>query len=197
MSLVETVALGLALGADSLSVCIGMGMAGMRLYRVLKLALLFSVTQGVLLVGGAKLAVAFHLLLEGALMNRCDLVHAFHIALSLIGAVILCLVGINLIRAYVVQDLSGPICYKGRVALLFLTLSVSMDAFSSGVGLGMSEMKVLLSVGTGVTAVIFVMAFFGLRAGHHIGRIIGRTAEPVGGVLLILLAIRLVLGTLL
>lgn len=202
MYLAETIALGLALGADSMSVSIGIGMGGIRLYRVLKLAILFSVTQGVLLVGGAKLAVAFHLLLEGVFVDRCaptytDPLVALHTVLSLVGAVILCVVGVNLIRDYIIcRGEFRPVFYKGRTALLLLTLSVSMDAFSSGVGLGMSGGEALLWAGIVVTLVIFAMAFAGLQAGQRIGQVIGRAAEPIGGVVLILLAMRFVLGTL-
>lgn len=202
VSLAETIALGLALGADSLSVSIGIGMVSIRLYRVLKLAMLFSVTQGVLLVGGAKLAMAFHLLLESIYVSHCAFAHtdpleALHVAFSLVGATILCVVGVSLIRNYIMyRGDRRPVFYKGRAALMLLTLSVSMDAFSSGVGLGISEGEGLVRVGAIVTVVIFVMAFAGLRAGHRIGRVIGRAAEPVGGVALILLAMRFVLGTL-
>lgn len=202
MRLAEAIALGLALGADSLSVSIGIGMSGVGYRRIVKLATLFSVTQGVLLVGGANLAQALHRLLETVLSDRCilfmqetavDPLHVLHVLLSLAGATILCMVGVNLIRDYLMQgEETSPVFYEGRLALMFLTLSVSIDAFTSGVGLGLSGGIPMSRVVVMVTAVIFAMAFAGLRAGEGIGRLIGRKAEPVGGIVLIMLAMRLI-----
>lgn len=181
-------------------------MSGLSMRRALKLATLFGVTQGVLLAGGAGLATALHWLLEGV-GHRAGPLHrvicgldsvcissVFHMVLSLCGAAILCAIGINLVRNYIMYgDKKGFVYYSGRAALMLLTLSVSMDALSAGVGLGMLEGMALTRTSLVVTLVISAMALGGLRSGRTIGRLIGRKAEPVGGCVLILLSIHFIL----
>lgn len=206
LNLAKAVALGAALGADSLSVSIGIGMTNSRLSLALQLATLFGATQGALLAGGAALAAALHSWLEnmaqspGALagvMCRVDpgcVQTAIHAALSLIGAAIVGLIGVNLIRNYLMPGEGTTVSYyRGPAALALLTLSVSTDALSAGVGLGMLEGLALTRTSVVVSVVIFAMAIVGLRTGRRIGRLVGRKAEPVGGLMLILIAIHFVL----
>lgn len=182
----EAIALGAALGADSLSISIGIGMAGVSLRRALRLATLFGAMQGALLFAGANISAFLHVFLESSAQ---DVVHS---TLALLGAGILCLVGLNLIRGYVSEDdVPRLIYYSGRAALLLLAFSVSIDALSAGVGLGMLDGLDIIGTAGVVTAVIFAMAYVGLRAGRVIGSKVGRCAEPIGGCVLVLLGIHL------
>lgn len=188
-----------------MSVSIGIGIGGTATGRALKLAFLFGGLQGVLLAAGVGLAALLHWLLDTAtrstgLIQRwvCQLDavcvhHYIHLSLSLAGAAILCIVGAGLIRNYLQEGNAPPVYYKGRFALLLLAFSVSIDAFSAGIGLGMLENHALTQVCLIVAVVIAGMAFGGLKAGRRIGRLIGRKAELVGGILLVLLAIHLTL----
>ncbi|HHT25815.1 MAG TPA: hypothetical protein GXZ82_01020 [Firmicutes bacterium] len=201
----DALALGVALGADSLSVSIGIGIGGTTTKRACKLAVLFGVLQGVLLAAGVGLAALAHWLLDTAaqstglmqrLVCKLDAVcvhHYIHLSLSMAGAVILCIVGVGLIRNYRRGGNAPPVYYKGRMALILLAFSVSIDAFSAGIGLGMLENQALTYACLIVALVIALMAFGGLKTGRRIGRLIGRRAELVGGILLVLLAIHLTL----
>lgn len=208
LDLFDVMALGVALGADSLSVSIGIGMGGVKLARACKLAGLFGGMQGALLALGAGLATWLHWFLDAAALypgligrffaglNVLTVHRVIHCSLSLVGAGILCIVGTGLIRSYLTRaGNERPVYYHGRLALLLLALSVSIDAFSAGVGLGMLEGHDLTEVCVPVALVIAVLALVGLKAGRRIGAIIGRKAEPVGGGLLIALALHLVLQT--
>jgi putative Mn2+ efflux pump MntP len=167
--------------------------------------MLFGSLQGFLLAAGVGLAALLHGLLDAATQSpgmmqrwicRLDAVcvhHYVHLGLSLAGATILCIVGAGLMRNYYRRDSASIVYYKGRMALLLLAFSVSIDAFSAGIGLGMLENQALAQVCLTVTLVIALMAFSGLKAGRRIGRLMGYRAELVGGILLVLLAIHLTL----
>lgn len=204
MDLLEVVALGVALGADSLSVSIGIGMGGVGTKRALKLAALFGGLQGVLLAFGAIFAAWLHRFLEAVTQHSrvfgplfCGLdtfcIHdVVHDILTLIGAGILTIVGVGLIRNYTDHARRDkPMYYKGCMALLLLALSVSMDALSAGVGLGMIQGQTLSLMCMLISLIIALMALMGLKGGRKLGRLLGRRAEFVGGCLLMILALHL------
>ncbi len=194
-------ALGAALGADSFSISVGIGLGGVRLRRAGKLALLFGGAQGGLLFAGGRLAALIHWLLDTAMVEGTPLARivphldfatlhgALHAFLSVCGAAILVYVGGGLICGYFRHNQNAhPVFYRGRWALAMLALSVSIDAFSAGLGLGMLEHVNLPVVAGEVTLVAGTLAFIGLRGGRNIGRLIGRRAELAGGLILFALA---------
>lgn len=204
LSGVEVAALGAALGADAFSVAVGVGLGGVRWKQTIKLTALFGGFQGALLIAGGVLAANVHWLLEklaggwgplSQVARQVDLVlvqSILHILLSLAGAAMLVYVGVGLIRNCLVTSQQGGLIFlHGRWAVLTLSLSVSIDAFSAGLGLGMLDRTNLPTIALGVALITALMSVVGLRAGKSIGKIIGRRAELVGGFVLIVLAIRI------
>ncbi|HHW09333.1 MAG TPA: hypothetical protein GXX29_05110 [Firmicutes bacterium] len=201
MNLLEIAALGAALGADACSVSIGIGLGGIQLRRALKLSFLFGGMQGILLLGGGITALTLHFILKwsaassgGELLCYEEPVQRIF---SLIGAVILAYVGIRMIwNCLSKKDKKEPVFFKGRWALLMLAVSVSIDAFSAGLGLGMLKGLSITSVALGVAVITALMSFFGMRAGRRVGSAIGCRAESIGGLVLVVLAISFTLQAL-
>lgn len=203
MGLGEMILLGLALGTDSFSVSLGIGMKQLGWLRVFRLSLLFSLTQVVLLVIGyhfSLLVDAFILVLayfqpsrvfEGLDTDRLE--EQLHTVFALVGSSLLGGLGVNMFVSYW-TDNSGetPVCYAGRLGFLLLAVSVSIDALMAGIGLGMLHENNLPVLGVVVGGVIWLMALVGLTAGDMVGKVTGRRAGLVGGALLIFLAVHFV-----
>lgn len=74
----------------------------------------------------------------------------------------------------------------GNVVTLALTgLATSIDAMAVGVGLAFVQVPIFMVAGV-IGACTFVMVTLGVMAGRALGAVIGRRAELVGGVILIL-----------
>jgi putative Mn2+ efflux pump MntP len=75
------------------------------------------------------------------------------------------------------------------VSLFVLSLATSIDAFAVGLGLGLIGTPVLQpSIVIGLVAA--GMTFIGLRLGNHVGSLLGRRVETVGGLVLIGIGIK-------
>jgi len=85
--------------------------------------------------------------------------------------------------------MDNAVCYSGRLGLLALALTVSIDALTAGFGLGFLD-GVALSLTTIIVGmVIFLMAVVGLLMGKQIDRWFGKNVTLVGGLLMVYLAI--------
>lgn len=206
MSVLEFVLLGLALGTDSFSVSVGIGTNAPRWTTILKLSLLFSLTQVILFAGGSHI----HWLLDGVVMllsrwRRMSLagmtaeqvVPWVSTVFSLVGAALLVGLGINMLMGAFRQESadSTPVYYTGRWGLLALAFSVSVDALTAGVGVGMFSEVNLWTGSVTLGVVIGVMALLGLALGRQINQFVGSRAEVVGGILLLALAVHFLLGS--
>lgn len=179
MSFPTILLMALALGADAFSMCLGVGMAGVRKLQIV----IISIT-----------VFAFHILmpltgwyigsLAGSLAGR---------AAAIAGALLLIYLGARMIWGALKRHSEGPkVAVMNTWGLLVLAASVSMDALSVGFTLGTQKVNLLLVAGTfGVVAGI--MTFCGLWLGRLMGRWVGEKAQLVGGIILLGIGIKLML----
>ncbi|MBO2521897.1 MAG: hypothetical protein CW345_08875 [Firmicutes bacterium] len=203
VGLADVVALALAIGADCFSVCLGLAMDPGGPRRTVLVSAVFGGMQAALVGLGHLAAVGLHWLLDaaglaGALLShlpflgRPAVVHQeVHWVLSGLGATVLVAVGIGLIT-----DGSGGRrrdeirLFRGRMGLALVGLMVNIDAFSTGLGLGLLDRGLLPHV-LGVTALVGGgLCQLGFEAGSKFGERLGRIAQPVGGAVIILVALK-------
>lgn len=125
---------------------------------------------------------------------------------SWLGAAVLAYVGVNFFREGYAEVKQHAVGFDrarrlmegetrqdhGEKSLLLLTASVSMDALAIGFTLGTTQVPVLITVIImGITAGI--MTLLGFRSGKIMGSMVGRYAQIAGGVILIMLAIKILL----
>lgn len=106
---------------------------------------------------------------------------------------LLCLLGANMIRNSFGDEerVEGFDPTRG-ISLVALSLATSIDALAVGVSMGlMSSTIIVPSLFIGVTALI--MTFIGTKLGKRLGTHLGQWAERAGGLVLIILGIRLVI----
>lgn len=191
MSLLELFVLSTALGTDLVSVAIPIGMNRIRFRIILRAAVVFALFHIVMILTGYHIG---HWL--GTVVERLGTYHidwpaaAVQDWASVIGAMVLGALGAHMIR----ENLSdgGARTNVGHplqgFTLMALAVSVSLDALAAGFSMGMMDVDLVkLSVILGT--VIFLIAIGGLGLGRRFGRLIGKRAELVGGVVLILLGI--------
>jgi putative Mn2+ efflux pump MntP len=76
--------------------------------------------------------------------------------------------------------------------LLILSFATSIDALAVGLSLAFVEVKILWTTIT-IGLVAFIMSIFGLLAGKQASRIIGRRAELFGGIILIVIGLKILI----
>lgn len=172
---ITIIIMSIALGMDAFSLGIGIGMKGIRLLDVLKI--------------GSVIAL-FHILmpLVGMFMG--------HYVSSLLGDIatitgggLLILLGAHMIYSSLKGDEVRSINHRSFWGLLLFALSVSVDAMSVGVSLGIFASDLLLTVMMFGT-VGGAMSVVGLLVGSRMGHWIGEYGEALGGTILLAFGIQ-------
>ena len=82
--------------------------------------------------------------------------------------------------------------------LLLITLSIATSIDALAVGLSFAFLKVNITMASlTIGAVAFLATTIGLMAGKRAGKIIGKRAEAIGGIILLAIGIRILLSHLL
>lgn len=182
MGVVELVlmAVGLAMDAFAVSVCKGLGMRQLNVRVALVLAALFGLFQGGMPVIGWLLGTQLLWLIE-----PFDHWIAFGL-LAFIGGKMI---------ADAVKDEPEESGATDRVAwgeFLMLAVATSIDALAVGLSLAVLNVNIVLpAVVIGV--ITFVLSLAGVAVGHAFGSRYERSAQIVGGVVLILIGLKVLL----
>lgn len=193
----EIAGLAIALGADCFSVSVGLGLDAPRSRRAVAMVSLFGVIQGALFIMGYLVAAAIHWalhyeeLMEGLRADsiRLEAIHdEVHWLLAFIGGCVLLLVGVNLIASSFKVNESRTV-WHGMGGLVTIAFVVNADAFSAGLGTGMFDGVRLTQVAAIMTAAGSTLSVLGLLMGQRLGRGVGRIAQPIGGVILVMIAL--------
>jgi putative Mn2+ efflux pump MntP len=170
------IAIGLAMDAFAVSIGAGTGGQVNDLRSKLRLAFHFGLFQaGMTLIGW----------LAGTTVQRWISSIDHWVAFGLLAYV-----GVNMIRSGLDKDgdekHSNP--SKG-VTMVFLSVATSIDALAVGISLAMISVPILFtSLLIGV--VTFGLSLFGLMAGGKLGEKFGKRMEILGGVILIVIGLR-------
>ena len=181
MSIVELllIAIGLSMDAFSVSVCKGLTTKRFSWRMALTCGLWFGFFQALMPVIGYFLGVQFQHLIE-------SIDHWIAFAL-------LVLIGANMIREAVWgkddHEHDGSLDVK---TMLFLAVATSIDALAAGISFACVQVKIWSSVLIiGVTT--FLFSVLGVRIGNVFGSKFEQSAEIVGGIILILIGIKILL----
>lgn len=206
MGLAELVIMALALGADSFSVCLGLGTEPITRRRLAWLAVFFGFAQGSLVTGGFQASQVLPIIMSFFQAGEHFVRHwvgmigpgAFHDhmqwVVSFIAAVVLAAIGINLIASLKTRHAVDARIYRGPVGLAALALSVNLDSFTAGIALGMLDHAMIFVVAIVMTSVGMAVSALGLGLGRGLSARAGRLASPAGGTLLLIIAGRILWG---
>lgn len=195
MEFLTLLLVAVALGTDAFALALGIGMNDIKPRQILVIS--GTVCLYHIFMPLAGLALGSYL---GQLVGNVA---------NIIGSVILFLIGLNMIRENLktYKKLSFQNAYKelkktpavlnyltvkGFASLMLLCLSVSMDALSVGISLGVFHFPTPLTVGI-IGIVAGLMTAAGLIMGKKFGDWLGSRAELAGGIILIIIGIKLLM----
>ena len=171
------IAVGLSMDAFAVSVCKGLSVKELKGRHVLLAGLYFGGFQALMPVIGWLLGYRFE-----SLITEIDHWIAF---------VLLALIGGNMIRESFSEDeeLNDDFGVK---TMLLLAVATSIDALAVGITFAFLSVKILPAAGTiGLTT--FLLSCAGIRIGRAFGARWKSGAERAGGVILILIGLKILL----
>ena len=172
------IAIGLAMDAFAVSICKGLAMKEPDQRSIVIIALWFGVFQAVMPIIGYLLERSVH-----------DIVADYD---HWIAFILLAAIGLNMIRESLSkkeEELSDDISFW---TMLFLAIATSIDALAVGISLAVDGGDVVLSVLV-IGIVTFALSAVGVRFGSFFGNKYGRYAELAGGIILILIGVKILL----
>ena len=177
MDLLSIIAVAISLGMDCFAVCVAAGMVIQkgRMAVIFKMALLFGLFQfGMTLLGwmGGTYILSW--------------IEPFD---HWIAAGLLCFVGGKMIQEGLSDD-EKSIDFYSTPVLLVLAVATSIDALAVGLSFSVLQVQILIpSLAIGVGSVL--MSCAGFWVGDRFGTFIGSRAEIIGGIVLILIGLRI------
>ncbi|MHA6481403.1 manganese efflux pump MntP [Paenibacillus sp. strain BS8-2] len=167
-----------ALGFDAFSLGLGIGLKGIRLREIVKLGFVIGLFHVLMPIGG---------LLTGQLVSGL-----LGQVASIAAGILLILLGGHMIYNSFKGEEALSFDHRSLWGLLVLALSVSIDAFSVGITLGMFSADLWLTIMLfGLTGGI--MSMLGLFLGRKVSGNLGEYGEAFGGAILLVFGVLFVL----
>lgn len=180
MGIVEITLLGIGLAMDAfaVSICKGLSMKKMNWKNAIIIALYFGIFQALMPVIGYFLGTTF----EG-LVTKFDHWIAFALLLAIGG---------SMIKEAFSKDEENKNDKVDFKTMSVLALATSIDALAVGITFAFFEVNVLLAV-TIIGLITFIISIIGVKIGNRFGDKYQSKAELMGGIILILLGIKILL----
>ncbi len=170
-----TIAIALSMDAFAIAICKGLSVKKAEIKHIMSAALWFGGAQALMPVLGYFFGYSFK-----------GVVESFD---HWIAFVLLTLIGANMIREAVkgVEELNNSFTFK---TMLPLAIASSIDALTVGVTFAFDNVNILFAAPLiGVTT--FTLSAVGVKLGNRLGERYSSKAELVGGIVLILIAVKI------
>ena len=177
------IAVGLSMDAFAVSVCKGLGMKRLDMGQALVIALFFGGFQALMPLAGWALGSGFQSYIEPV-----DHWIAFAL-LAFIG-------GKMLYDAFHEEDGDEPVA--GEAAgldlkeILMLAIATSIDALAVGISFAFLQVDIVPAISL-IGVITFALSLVGVAAGHQFGARFEKPATIVGGLVLILIGLKILL----
>ena len=180
MELLEIIliAIGLAMDAFAVSICKGLSMKKMSWKKALIVGLYFGIFQGLMPVIGYLLGTSF----EG-LVTKIDHWIAFGL---------LVFIGANMLKEAFGNDSENCNDNVDFKTMIVLAIATSIDALAVGITFAFLQTNILLAA-LAIGIITFAICVIGVKIGNKFGDKYERNAEMVGGLILILIGIKILL----
>lgn len=173
------ISIGLAMDAFAVSLTVGIkSNEALRRKIALKAGLFFGIFQGIMPFIGWALGISFTSYIE-----KIDHWIAF-ILLGFIG-------GKMVYESFKVEEESN-IDYNSNKSFLLLAIATSIDALAAGVSFAFLKINIIFVIIT-IAITTFVLSVAGVYIGRKVGKVLKSKAELVGGILLILMGVKILL----
>lgn len=180
MGIVEIllIGIGLAMDAFAVSVCKGLSMKKMDWKKAIIIALYFGIFQAIMPTIGFLLGSVFE-----SFITNIDHWIAF---------ILLALIGANMIKNSFDNEeekRNNKIDFK---SMLILAIATSIDALAVGITFAFFDVNLLLAVSI-IGIITFALSILGVKIGNRFGDRFQNKADFTGGVILILIGLKILL----
>ena len=180
MGFIELIILsiGLAMDAFAVAICKGLSMSKMNWKKASIIGLYFGGFQALMPLIGYLLGINFQ-----EKITSID----HWIAFILLGVI-----GINMLKEAISKDSekqNDSIKFKD---MLILAVATSIDALAVGITFAFLKVNILLAISL-IGIITFIISVFGVKIGNLFGDKYEKKAEFAGGIILILLGIKILL----
>lgn len=172
------ISIGLAMDAFAVSVCKGLAMKKMSWKKAIIIGLYFGIFQAVMPVIGYFLGTTFE-----RFITNVDHWVAF---ILLVG------IGINMVKEAFDKESENRNDNVEMKTMLVLSIATSIDALAIGITFACLKIHIVMPVIT-IGLITFIISVIGVKIGNQFGDKYGKKAEIMGGVILILLGIKILL----
>ncbi len=177
------IAIGLSMDAFAVALCKGLSMHKLNFKQAAVIAAFFGIFQGGMPLIGWFLGSQFS-----------EYITSFD---HWIVFLLLVVIGGKMMKEAFDHDDQKTCIYRLDFKELFmLSVATSIDALAVGISFAFLEVKILPSVCL-IAAVTFTLSFLGVAIGHRFGLRFKKRAELAGGVILILIGVKILLEHLL
>ena len=171
---------GLAMDAFAVSVCKGLSVGKVQIKHLLLAGAWFGAFQAIMPLAGYFLGTSFHKYIE-----------AFD---HWIAFILLVLIGANMLREAFSKEEEKPADASFGIKTMFImAVATSIDALAVGVALAMEENTNILFSVLVIGAVTFLLSALGVKLGSVFGEKYEKKARIAGGVILILIGLKVLL----
>lgn len=180
MTVVElfVIGVGLAMDAFAVSICKGLSMKRLTAKKAGIVGFYFGFFQGMMPLIGYFLGVGFK-----------DKITAID---HWIAFVLLAVIGVNMIKEALSNESEDVDDDLGFKTMLLLAIATSIDALAVGVTFAFLAVNIWLAIAIiGITT--FIISVLGVKIGHVFGLKYKAKAELAGGIILILMGIKILL----
>lgn len=112
---------------------------------------------------------------------------------SIIGFILLLAIGLNMIRESLSGDDDEITDHFSFKEVILLAIATSIDAFAVGITIALLKDPILLSSAI-IGIVAFLFSIVGVFIGRKLGDYVGNKFQILGGVILIIIGIKILLG---
>lgn len=180
MNLIEiiVVSFGLAMDAFAVSVCKGLSMKKANLKKALIIALYFGVFQAIMPIIGYSFGVTF-----SNVVKNID----HWIAFILLG-----IIGFNMIKESFDDEIEKRNDNIDIKTMLLLAVATSIDALAIGVTFAFLKVNIFLAVLI-IGIITLLLSLIGVKIGNKFGDKFQNKAELLGGIILIIMGLKILL----
>ena len=168
--------IGLAMDAFSISVCKGLATKIINFKYIVTIGLYFGIFQGIMPIIGYIVGTGFY-----DQITNIDHWIAF---------TILFCIGINMIREAILNKEKEKDDSLKVKNMLILAIATSIDALTVGITFAFFNVNIILSC-TLIGVITFVISVIGVKIGNVFGNKYEKKAQIFGGIILILLGIKI------
>lgn len=173
-----TIAVGLSMDAFAVSICKGLALKKITFRKALLVGLWFGGFQALMPLIGYLLGVQFQ-----SKITAVDHWIAF---------LLLCFIGINMIREACTKEEEQTNDSLAVKDMLILAIATSIDALAVGVTFAFLQVNILPAI-TFIGITTLVLSMIGVKIGNVFGTRYKSKAELAGGIILVLIGVKILL----